>query len=72
MQDVVVMAVSAAVTAATMTFSITSQMFFLFMVWLIFKVVFSNRVFSLFPWELPLASSAEEKGEGGDGYSSLD
>ena len=31
MHEVVVMAVSAAVTAATMTFSITSQMFFLFM-----------------------------------------
>ena len=30
MHEVVVMAVSAAVTAATMTFSITSQMFFLF------------------------------------------
>jgi hypothetical protein len=49
MHEVVVMAVSAAVTAATMTFSITSQMFFLFMMLLIFKVIFSNRVFSLFP-----------------------
>jgi hypothetical protein len=37
---------------------------------LIFKVVFQSNLFSISPEKPP--SSAEEKGEGGDGYSSLD